>query len=130
MKIQEAELPSNKKFGGFFTAVFLLAAGYCGMVGFHIGMVVLTLFATSFLLATIVRADVLLPLNRLWMRLGLLIGKVVGPLVLGVIFFLIFTPLAVLMRISGRDELRLSFRNKTSHWLNREESPGPFSNQF
>ena len=77
-------------------------------------------FASAvFVVVTIVKADILLPLNKLWMRFGLLLGMIVSPIVLGLIFFGMFTPIAVLMRMSGRDQLRLKFNNKASHWISR-----------
>ncbi len=73
-----------------------------------------------FLIITIINAKVLLPLNKLWMKFGILIGMIVSPLVLGIIFFGIFTPIAILMRISGRDELHLRFKKKKTYWINRK----------
>jgi polyferredoxin len=62
----------------------------------------------------------LAPLNRAWMRLGLLLSKIVTPVVMGAIFFLVVTPLGVLMRASGRDPLRLKRDAAPSHWRIRE----------
>jgi energy-coupling factor transporter transmembrane protein EcfT len=132
VKFSEVELPSNKKFGFFFTAVFAIAAAHFYVSGSLVW--VYPLFSTSaiFLVATIVKADVLLPLNKLWMRFGLLLGLIVSPIVLGVLFFGVFTPIAYLMRISGRDELRLRFKDKASHWVVRSEpiQSDSFKNQF
>ena len=77
--------------------------------------------AVIFLLVTLTKSDALLPLNKLWMRFGLLLGMIVSPIVLGVIFFGLFTPIATLMRLSGRDELRLKYTQRASHWISREE---------
>lgn len=88
--------------------------------------------AMIFLLVTLIKNDALLPLNKLWMRLGLLLGMIVSPIVLGIIFFGLFTPIAILMRLSGRDELRLKFTQKTSYWISRGEpiKPESFKQQF
>ena len=132
MKFSEIELPSNKKFGFFFTLIFGLAALY-----FYVNASVswaysMAFFSVVFLFVTLVKADVLLPLNKLWMRFGLLLGIIVSPIVLGVIFFGMFTPIAVLMRMSGRDELRLKFNNKESHWISRSAliQSDSFKHQF
>ena len=121
MKFSEIELPSNRKFGFFFTFVFAIAAAYF----YHTANVswahVFTAAALIFLLITMIKSDVLLPLNKLWMRFGLLLGMIVSPIVLGVIFFGLFTPIAMLMRLSGRDELRLKYAQKASHWIARDE---------
>ena len=113
MKFSEIELPSNKKFGFFFTFIFGLAALYFYVNASMSWTYSMAFFSVVFLFVTLVKADVLLPLNKLWMRFGLLLGMIVSPIVLGVIFFGMFTPIAVLMRISRRDELRLKFNDKT-----------------
>ena len=132
MKFSEIELPSNRKFGFFFTFVFAAAAAYF----FYAANITWTyVFVTAvliFLLITLIKSDVLLPLNKLWMRFGLLLGMIVSPIVLGIIFFGLFTPIAILMRLSGRDELRLRFSHKVSHWITRSEpiKSESFKNQF
>ena len=73
-----------------------------------------------FLIITIINADTLLPLNKVWMKFGILLGKIVSPVIMGIIFFGIFTPVAILMRFSGRDELRLRLKKKKTHWIDRK----------
>ena len=132
MRFSEIELPSDRKFGFFFTFVFAVAASY---FLYSTNMTWAYIFASVsilFLFVTVAKADILLPLNKLWMRFGLLLGMVVSPIVLGIIFFGMFTPIAFVMRMSGRDELRLKFRNKASHWISRSEpiKSESFKNQF
>jgi low temperature requirement protein LtrA len=89
--------------------------------------------AALFLAASIAHPRLLAPFNRAWHRLGLLLGKVISPIVLGVIFFLVITPVAVVTRLAGRDALRLRKRSVRSHWVERAPpGPGPssFRNQF
>ncbi len=132
MRFSEIELPSNQKFGFFFTFVFAVAAAYF-YYSATIGWAYVFVAATFvFLIITLVKSDTLLPLNKLWMRFGLLLGMIVSPIVLGIIFFGLFTPIAVLMRISGRDELKLKFSRKDSHWIIRHEpiKTESFKNQF
>ena len=132
MKFSEIELPSNRKFGFFFTFVFAVAAAYF-YYSANVGLAyVFVATALTFLLITLIKSDVLLPLNKLWMRFGLLLGMIVSPIVLGIIFFGLFTPIAVVMRLSGRDELRLKFTQKASHWISRSEpiKSESFKHQF
>jgi hypothetical protein len=132
MKFSEVELPSNRKFGFFSAFIFGLATLYF-YVNFSMSWAYsMAFFSAVFLFVTIVKADVLLPLNKLWMRFGLLLGMIVSPIVLGVIFFGMFTPIAVLMRMSGRDELRLKFNDKASHWISRSApiQSDSFKHQF
>ena len=132
MKFSEIELPSNRKFGFFFTFVFMAAAAYFYHLA-NVSLVYLFIAAASiFLFITLIKSDALLPLNKLWMGFGLLIGMIVSPIVLGFIFFGLFTPIAMIMRFSGRDELRLKFVQKTSHWISRGEpvKSESFKHQF
>ena len=121
MKFSEIELPSNRKFGFFFTFVFAMAAAYFYYSANLSWAYVFVAATLIFLLITLIKSDVFLPLNKLWMRFGLLLGMIVSPIVLGVIFFGLFTPIAMLMRLSGRDELRLKYAKKASHWISRGE---------
>lgn len=132
MKFSEIELPSNKKFGLFFTFLFLLATAYFYYKSYIVWAYVFVSAASIFLLITLIKSDALLPLNKLWMRFGLLLGMIISPIVLGFIFFGLFTPIAILMRLCGRDEMRLKFLQKTSHWIARGETikPESFKNQF
>ena len=132
-KLQEIQLPTNRKFGFFFAGVFVVIAvhfineGSSVLAYFFLGLAVI------FILISLVLADFLLPLNKLWMRFGLLLGKIVSPIVLGAIFFGLFTPIALFMRISGRDELRLKIKNSSSFWKLREKksiSSIQFKKQF
>lgn len=121
MKFSEIELPSNKKFGFFFTFVFVLFAIYFLYLMNLTWMFIFAGLSFVLFVITITKADILLPLNKMWMRFGLLLGILISPIVLGIIFFGLFTPIAVFIRTIGRDELRLKFKNKTSHWIHRNE---------
>ena len=132
MKLSDIELPSNKKFGFFCTFVFAILAFYFLFIDSILWAQALAILAAFFLLITVIIPQVLLPLNKLWMRLGLLLGMIVSPIVLGIIFFGLVTPYGVVMRMFGRDELRLKFTKKSSHWISRSESikSDSFKNQF
>jgi len=132
MNLSEIELPSNRSFGFFFAGVFAIVAVYFYYDESAKIALVLASIAIFFLVATLIKADLLLPLNKLWMSFGLLLGKIVSPIVLGIIFFFMFTPIAFLMRLFRRDELRLRLENQNSHWIQRELSPqsGSFKYQF
>jgi len=127
------ELPSNRKFGYFFTLIFTLFGVYFFAVESTIWSYLFLVASFLFLVATLVNPEVLLPLNKLWMRLGFAIGMIVSPIVLGAIFFGIFTPLSLLMRVCGRDELRLKVKARKTHWKTRSadfKSNGSLKNQF
>jgi Saxitoxin biosynthesis operon protein SxtJ len=86
--------------------------------------------AIAFVIAAWLWPAVLAPLNRLWFRLGLALHRVVNPLVMGLLFFVVITPVGLLMRLCGKRPLALEFeREATSYWLMREQ-PGPMTKQY
>jgi hypothetical protein len=69
------------------------------------------------------------PLNKAWYQLGLFLGRFVSPIVLGILFFIVITPVAIVMRLSGRDALKLRRQDVSSHWIDRKP-PGPEPESF
>ncbi len=127
-------LPSNRDFGFLFAGVFALLSAYSAYRGTNVFIVYSLLIASAFvMLVSIFKPVFLLPLNKFWMKLGELMGKIVSPLVLGIIFFLLITPVALVTRLFGRDVLRLKYINTQSYWVDRDPH-GPagdtFKNQF
>jgi hypothetical protein len=122
MKYTKIELPSNKKFGFFFTIVFFIIASYFFLNDSILISYVFFVLTAVLSLITFVNEHALLPLNKLWMKFGQLIGIIVSPIVLGIIFFGIFTPYSLLMRLFGRDELQLKLRKRKSYWKLRDQS--------
>tara|TARA_Y100000588_G_C14266148_1_gene929966 strand:+ start:1225 stop:1626 length:402 start_codon:yes stop_codon:yes gene_type:complete len=129
MKISDIELPSNRKFGLFFAAVFVLAFIYLLKVGAHSIGCIFGALAIIFFCVALTKSELLLPLNKFWMCFGLILGAVVSPIVLGMIFFILFTPIGMLMRLFGRDELRLKSGSAASYWKTRNPS-GPTADSF
>ena len=116
LKSSEIKLPSNKKFGYFFSAIFLITAIYFLYTSSKTVGYVMVVIALFFFITTLIKAKLLLPLNKLWMQFGLLLGMIISPIVLGIIFFGLLTPYGVIMRIMGRDELRLKIIKTNSNW--------------
>jgi hypothetical protein len=89
--------------------------------------------AAGFLTFALLRSRTLRPLNRAWQKLGLLLSRIAGPVVLALLFYAVVTPVGLLMRVSGNDPLRLRRRKPVSYWIAREP-PGPapetMKNQF
>ena len=85
------------------------------------------------LLITLFNPKILLPFNKLWMQFGFLLGIFISPIVLGLIFFGLFTPISLLMRLFRRDELEIKFIKKNSYWKKRDVNtikPITFEQQF
>ena len=128
------KLPSNRKFGFFFTSVFALLGTY--FLKEESNSIAYVMFAITvlFFLTTLIKSDALLSLNKLWMRLGLLLGTIASPIVLGIMFFGLFTPMSLLMKLFRRDELRLKLvADRKSHWKKRnvdDAQTNTFKHQF
>ena len=133
MKFSEIKLPSNRKFGLFFSLVFLLIIFYF-YYNYNYNLAYFFIFlSVIFISITIIQDSLLLPLNKLWMRFGFILSIFISPIVYGLIFFSIFTPIGLFMKIIGRDELQLKNIKRKTYWKekiyknNRYES---FENQF
>ena len=122
MKFSDVKLPSNKKFGYFFSFIFFIIALYFFYLkNQNIGYILIT-FAILLILVTFIRASLLHPLNKIWMRIGILLGNLISPIILGIIFFGMFAPYSIIMKIIGRDELRLKQRKNKCYWINRSQN--------
>ena len=121
---QEIRGSSDRQFGVVFT-LFFLAVGLWPLKSHMPIRTWALIVSATFLLVTLVRPVWLHPLNRLWMQLGLLLGRIVNPIVTGLLFFLVFAPVGVVLRLLGRDLLRLRPRPEAStYWIPRQP-PGP-----
>ena len=129
MKNTEIKIGSNKSFGIVFFIVFLLVALY-PLINDGDLRIWSFIIAIIFLILGLINSKVLTPLNKLWFKLGLLLGKVISPLIMGIIFFLVVTPTALIMRIIGKDLLNLKFNNKKSYWIEKTGPKSKMKNQF
>lgn len=132
-RFMETKLPSNRSVGRLFSLVFVVTALILGLPEWNGLASSFLLIAALLFTVAHVRPSFLLPLNRAWMALAQLLNRVVSPIAMGVIFFGMISPIAVLMRIAGRDELRLSSRLLETQWVNRAEQvqcPPGFTRQY
>ena len=129
MKNTEIRISSNKSFGVVFFIVFLIVSIYPLINNGELRIWSL-ITAIIFLILGLINSKVLTPLNKLWFKFGLLLGKVVSPLIMGIIFFLVVTPTALIMRIIGKDLLNLRFNNKKSYWIEKTGPKSKMKNQF
>ena len=129
MKNTEIKIGSNKSFGIVFFLVFLLIAIYPLINNGELRIWSLVIAIIFFILG-LINSKVLTPLNKLWFRFGLLLGKIVSPLIMGIIFFFVVTPTAFIVRIIGKDLLNLKFNNKKTYWIEKTGPKSKMKNQF
>jgi hypothetical protein len=131
----DAKLPTEKSFGVTFAVVFgLLSAWQFYRHGIGTGSVITTGLALAFLGTSVVAPGLLRPLNSLWMKFGLLLHRIVNPVIMGALFFGVFTPYGLTMRLFGADLLRLRKPAENgTHWISRASDraePSSMTNQF
>jgi hypothetical protein len=123
-RTHEVKASSNRSFGWVFTAVFVIIAMWPLVSGGMLRWWSL-FFAVAFALVTVAAPNLLALPNQLWLRLGLLLNRIISPIVLAFLFYVVLTPMGVLMRVFGKDNLRLRrSASDTSYWINRDP-PGP-----
>ena len=127
--MDEIKIGSNRSFGIVFFTVFLLIATYplINNGELRIWSLILSLV---FLILGLLNSKILYPLNKIWFRIGLLLGRIVSPLVMIIIFFLVVTPISLLMRILDKDLLNLKFNKSKSYWIEKDEQKSKMKNQF
>tara|TARA_B100001287_G_scaffold206091_1_gene175195 strand:+ start:188 stop:556 length:369 start_codon:yes stop_codon:yes gene_type:complete len=122
-------MSSNRSFGIVFFVVFLLIAIYPILNNEEVRLWSL-LISSVFLILGLINSQILTPLNKLWFKLGLLLGKIISPLVMGLIFFLVVTPIGLIMRILGKDVLNLKYNKNKSYWIEKKGPKSRMKNQF
>jgi hypothetical protein len=128
-KMNDIKISSNKSFGLVFFIVFLIIATYPLINNQNIRIWSLVI-ALIFLILGLINSNILSPLNRIWFKFGIFLGKIVSPVIMGIIFFFVVTPIAFLMKILKKDLLNLKFNSENSYWIKRNEPDSKMKNQF
>ena len=123
------QLPSNRNFGIVFFIVFLVI-GLWPLLSQSELRIWSLLISTVFLFLGILNSKILTPLNKLWMKFGLLLGNFVAPIVMGIVYFGVVTPTGILLRLFGKDILMLKKNKNSSYWLNKDNKNNNMKNQF
>ena len=121
-------IPSNRSFGVVFFIVFLIVALWPLKSGEDLRLWSLIL-SIIFLILGIFNSKLLTPLNKLWIKFGMFLGLIVSPIVMGIVFFSVVTPIGFFMRIMGKDLLRLKSK-KNTYWIDRDNIKSSMKKQF
>ena len=127
--MDEIKIGSNKSFGIVFSVVFLIISIYPLI---NDGSIIYWSLLISLIFVTLgfLNSRILTPLNKIWFKFGILLGKIISPLVMGMIFFFVVTPIGLLMRIFKKDLLNLKFNSNKSYWIKKTEPKSKMKNQF
>ena len=127
--MDDIKISSNRSFGIVFFVVFLLIAlyplTYSGEL--RIWSVIISLI---FMFLGLINSKILTPLNKLWFRFGIFLGKIISPVIMGIIFFLVVTPIGLFMRLLRKDLLNLRYNKNKSYWIEKNDPKSKMKNQF
>ena len=123
------KLPTNRNFGIVFSVVFLLIALWPLLKQNDVRIWSL-IISIIFLILGLLNSNILLPLNKFWLRFGILLGNIVAPIVMGIVYFLVVTPTGLIMRILRKELLNLKKNNKNTYWIDKDNSNSNLKNQF
>ena len=127
--MDDVNIGSNRSFGIVFFAIFLLVAIYPLINDGELRLWSLFI-SIIFLILGLVNSKILNPLNKLWFKFGIFLGKIISPLIMAIIFFLVVTPIGLLMRLLNKDLLKLKFNSNSSYWIEKNEPKSKMKNQF
>ena len=127
--MKDIKISTNKSFGLVFFVVFFLISVYPLLNAENIRFWSL-IVAIIFLTLGLLNSQILTPLNKIWFKFGLLLGSIVSPIVMGIIFFFVVTPISSIMRILGKDILNLKWNNSNSYWIKNSGPKSKMKNQF
>ena len=121
-------MPTNRNFGIVFSVVFLLIALWPLLKQNDVRIWSL-IISIIFLILGLLNSNILLPLNKLWFKFGILLGNIVAP-GMGIVYFLVVTPTGLIMRMLRKDLLNLKKNNKNTYWIDKDNSNSNLKNQF
>ena len=129
MKKNNIKISSDRSFGIVFFIVFLLISIYPAINDKDIRVWSL-IVSSIFLILGLINSNILTPLNKIWFKFGILLGSFVSPIVMGIVFFLVVTPISLLMRLFGKDVLKLKKNNSKSYWIEKSGPKSRMKDQF
>ena len=122
-------MSSNKNFGIVFFIFFLIVSLY-PLINNDSLRVWSLIISLAFLILALTNSKILTPLNKIWFKIGIILGKIVSPFIMGIIFFLVVTPTGLIMKLFGKDLLNLKYNNKNSYWIEKVGPKSKMKNQF
>jgi hypothetical protein len=121
---------NNKGFGLLFFVVFLII-GFLPIINGNSPRVIFFPFALIFLILGLINSKILTPLNKAWVKFGEFLGAIIAPIVMAVVYFVVLTPISIIVRICGKDLLKVKFSDKNdSYWIKRKKDLGSMDKQF
>ena len=126
---KKIQISSNKNFGIVFSIFFATLFIYY-FINYAVINYILIFLSAIFLYLGMIKSKLLTPLNMIWFKFGIFLGKIISPIVMGIIFFGVITPISLIMKILKKDVLNLKYNNSETYWIKKEEPISKMKNQF
>ena len=123
------EKTSNKSFGILFFIVFLIIGLWPILSSNDVRLWSLAI-SVIFLILGLIKSIILEPFKIAWIKLGELLGKIIAPIVMGLVFFTVLTPISFILRLFGKDLLKIKYSKDNTYWIKREKNVGSMKKQF
>ena len=129
MNQNDVKIGSNKSFGIVFFIVFFLISLYplTNQENIRVWSLIISLI---FLLLGLSNSKILNPFNKLWFKFGMILGRIISPIIMSIIFFLVVTPIALIMKLLKKDLLNLKFNKTNTYWIEKSGPKSKMKNQF
>ena len=127
--MNDVKISSNRSFGVVFFVVFLLIALY-PVINHEEIRVWSLIVSLIFLVLGLLNSKILNPLNQIWFKFGILLGRIISPFIMAIIFFFVVTPIGLIMRTLGKDILNLRYNTKKTYWIEKTGPKSKMKNQF
>lgn len=129
MNSKNIKISSNRNFGVLFFIIFMIISLFPLFKDENIRIWAVVV-AIIFLILGLLNSSVLSPLNKIWFRFGIMLGTFVSPIVMSVVFFLVVTPISLIMKLLNKNLLGLKKNNKDSYWISSSKIKSKMKNQF
>ena len=129
MSQNDVKIGSNKSFGIVFFIVFFLISLYplTNQENIRVWSLIISLI---FLILGLLNSKILNPFNKLWFKFGMILGRIISPIIMSIIFFLVVTPIALIMKLLKKDILNLKFNKTNTYWIEKSGPKSKMKNQF
>ena len=126
---KEIKISSNRSFGIVFFIVFFIIGIYPLKDGADLRYWIIFI-SLIFLFLGLINSKLLTPLNRIWFKFGVILGNIISPIILGLVFFFVVTPTAFMLKAFGKDVLQLKKNKNNSYWIKKSNIKSNMKNQF
>ncbi len=127
--MDDIKINSNRSFGIVFFVVFLFIALY--PLSYNGEIIKWSLVISLILLVLgLINSKILTPVNKIWFKLGIFLGNIISPIIMAIVFFLVVTPIGLIMKVLRKDLLNLKFNSKKSYWIEKNGPKSKMKNQF